>query len=197
MKSTLIEISIKQFLSNIKNIKQKLSKKTKIMLVVKADAYGHGAIELAKAAQKTNIDYFAVAWLSEAIELRKNGINTPILLLSEPINNCNEEVIKHKITQTIYTKKFADQLNKNAEEKNEKVTIHIKIDTGMSRLGCPSEQAIDLIHHIKSLKNIVLEGIYTHFSSANQTKSSFTTHQIPYEILRNMPSKSVPKVILN
>jgi alanine racemase len=178
MHRTKAIINLDQYRKNLINIKNKLSPNTKIMAVVKANAYGHGLIPISKEATKAGVDYLAVAWLLEAIELREAGIKTPILLLSEPIKTLAQKVISFNVTQTIYTLDYAIALNKQAIKLNKKAKVHIKIDTGMTRLGVPYKSGLSFIEKISNLENIEIEGIFTHFANASEPTSSYTTKQL-------------------
>ncbi|MFA5879239.1 MAG: alanine racemase [Candidatus Margulisiibacteriota bacterium] len=177
MKRTFAEINLKKYRENLQEIKSFLNKKTKILAIIKANAYGFGAISIARACVEEKIDYLGVAWLTEAIELRLNGIKTPILLLSEFSGNYYLETVGLNITQTVYTKDFAAELNKAAIKLKTKAKVHIKIDTGMNRIGCKMEEALALIKYIQTLEHIEIEGIFTHFAQADNLQSEYTKNQ--------------------
>lgn len=174
---TYAEIDLKKLKKNILTIKNYLPPKTKLMAIVKANAYGHGAVEISKAAEDGGADYFGVASLGEALELRSAGIKLPILILSETNNAFLERVIDANLTQTVYTFSQAQALSDIAISKNKQVKIHIKIDTGMSRVGVLPDEAIKLIKRVKLLKNVEIEGLFTHFANADNKDSDFTIRQ--------------------
>jgi len=147
------------------------------MAVVKANAYGHGAIEVSKTAEAAGADFLGVASLGEAIEIRSALIKLPILVLSEVPIEYVERLINAQITPTVYTYELASAISDIAHQKNVKVNVHIKIDTGMGRVGIGYKEATDLAKKISSLPNIVIEGIFTHFSTADDLENNFINDQ--------------------
>ena len=178
MKRTFAEINLKKYCANLDEIKKIINKETKFLAIIKANAYGLGAVPLAYSCVKSGVDYLGVAWLTEAIELRLNGIEKPILVLSEFFGNYYLETVGLGITQTVYTKEFATELNKAAIKLNTKVKVHVKIDSGMNRIGCKPEEALELIKYLLTLNYIELEGLFTHFAQADNTSSDYTKKQL-------------------
>lgn len=171
------EINLDNVVHNLKEIKR-VTNNTEIMAVVKADAYGHGAIEVSKTLLKEGIKRFAVATISEAIELRKAGLDCEILILGYTPKKQFKYLLKYGITQTIYDFDAASELSKIAIEMKKIAKIHIKIDTGMSRLGFKNEgKTIEKIMKITKLSNIYLEGIFSHFACADESDKSFAKFQ--------------------
>lgn len=168
---------------NLENIKENYLKikehsKTKVMCVIKADAYGHGLLKVAKTLETVNADFFGVATLHEALSLRENGIKTPILLLGYFENDEACDVISNDITATIYDIKTAEILSNEAKKLDTRAKVHIKIDSGMSRLGFLTSQT-DEILSLCELENLEIEGIYTHLASAdNPWSTEFTYKQV-------------------
>ncbi len=177
--ATWAEINLDNIEFNLNNIKKLLNEDTKICAVLKANAYGHGSVELAKFLENKDIDYFAVARLEEAIELRENNIKMPILCLGFVPEHSLELAIKNNITLTIYSLDMAKKLNDISNDMDCRANIHIKLDTGMGRIGFePSEASIDEIVEISNLKNLYIEGIYTHFAKADEVDKDFTYKQV-------------------
>jgi len=174
---TYAEIDLKKLQHNINIARMMLSPGTKFMAIVKADGYGHGAVEVAKAAEKAKADYFGVASLGEALELRSASVKSPILILSETPHPYVERLFDADLTQTVYTLELAQLISDTAKQKGKKVKIHVKIDTGMGRVGIWHENATPLIKKIASLPNLLIEGLFTHFSKADDTSSDFTMDQ--------------------
>ena len=173
--ATWAEINLDNINFNLNNIKKLLKEDTKICTVLKANAYGHGSVEIAKFLENKNVDYFAVARLEEAIELRENNIKMPILCLGFVPEESLEYAIKNNITLTIYSLETAKKLNDISEKIGVNANIHIKIDTGMSRIGFEvNEESIDQIIKIANLKNLYIEGIYTHFAKSDEIDKDFT-----------------------
>ncbi|MBQ2897323.1 MAG: alanine racemase [Clostridia bacterium] len=178
------EVNLDAIKSNVVNIKSYLDNKTKIMAVVKADAYGHGCLETVNTLIENGVDYLAVACPDEAILLRKRGINIPILILGYSDEDRFEEIVDYDITQTVFNLESAKRLSQTAVKKNKKAKIHIKIDTGMARIGYlyGYSEEIDVqteneILKIVSLDGIDAEGIFTHFSVADEPDDDFTNIQ--------------------
>jgi len=173
---TIAEIDLDAIRYNYHQIKNRLSKDTRVMSVVKANAYGHGIVEVSRALEKLKIRYLGVATLDEALTLRKAKIKAPILILGSVLPEEAEAAVKEKITLTLCNKELLAALKKIAK-KHLKPKVHIKIDTGMGRIGVWHEDAMDFILDLKKEKDIEVEGIYTHFSIAGRDKF-FTQYQI-------------------
>ncbi|WZL72175.1 alanine racemase [Clostridiaceae bacterium 35-E11] len=179
------EINLDHLAHNIKEIKKNVNPGAKLTAVIKADGYGHGAVEIAQTLLDNGADRLAVATLSEAMALRKAYPNIPILILGYTPDSCAEEVITNNITQTLYSLEQAKSFSQKAQALSQKATIHIKLDTGMSRIGFqPDQNAVHVIKEIFKLPNIVVEGMFTHFAVADETDKQFTYHQ--YDKFMNM-----------
>ena len=175
---TYADIDLDAIRGNIQNMQKGLNKGAKTCAVIKADGYGHGAIELADNL-KDIVDFFAVACMEEAMELRRNGVTLPILILAYTHPSCYEEAIREGIRLTIYDLESAQKLSKEAKKWNKTAKIHIKINTGMNRIGFkPTEEAETIIQKISQLKGIEIEGIFTHLHSADETDLASAKEQI-------------------
>ena len=174
---TRAEINLKALDKNIESLRSFLGRGTKLMAIVKANAYGHGAKEAAKAAERAGADYLGVAYLGEALELRSSQIKTPILILSETPASFVSHILEHDITQTVYTAQLAQALSAEAAKQGKKAKIHIKVDTGMGRVGVFPSGTIELLKQIKLLPFIEIEGIFTHFSCGEDSENGFTQKQ--------------------
>lgn len=162
---------------NFNEIRKSLPENVKIMSVIKADGYGHGATLAAKLLCD-KCDYFAVAIVEEAISLRKEGIKNPILLLGHTFPEKFEEAILGDVTLTIFTIDEARLLSETAQRLHKTAKIHIPVDTGMSRIGyLPTEEYADTIKEISNLPRIKVEGVFTHFSTADEEDKTFTKIQ--------------------
>jgi alanine racemase len=172
------EVNLDNIAHNVKEIRRITDKKVEIMGVVKADAYGHGVMEVAKTLIENGVTRLAVSMLDEAIQLRKNGIDVPILILSytDPIRA--EEIILNDVTQTVFSHDLAEALSEAAVRLDKNVKIHIKIDTGMTRVGfMPGYSAVKNVVQISKLPKIIIEGLFTHFASADENDRSYTYMQ--------------------
>lgn len=185
------EINLDNLAHNIKEIRKITKEGTMIMAVVKANGYGHGSIDVAKTFLDNGADRIAVATLSEAIELRKAGIKVPILILGYTPKEQYDKVLKNNIIQTIYSYEDAIVLSQRAVGLNTEAFIHIKVDTGMGRIGfLPDSQSIDSIEKISRLQGIKIEGIFTHFAKADEMDKSHTRSQYEKFIWINDELKS-------
>lgn len=182
---TRVEINLSAIEHNLNQVKKRVGDCVKILAVIKADAYGHGAVRVAGKLRKCGVDYFGVATVLEAIELRKNKINTPILLLTALTYHEFSAVVHYKITPTIADLNTAISFNRKLKKVGKKISVHIKIDTGMGRIGVWHKEALDFIKNLAKLNNLKLEGIYTHFPSADEDEK-FTNSQLEsFNILIN------------
>ncbi|MDE6209392.1 MAG: alanine racemase [Lachnospiraceae bacterium] len=173
-------VNLKAIEHNIDEVRKKVGADTMIMAVVKANAYGHGAKEVADCL-RTKVEYFGVATIEEAIELREAGIDTPILILGYTSPKQFEYVIKYNVTQTIYTYEDGCLLDKVAEDMGGTGKYHIAIDTGMTRIGFSAdyriEESIENVLCLSRLKHIELEGAFTHFSCADMYDKTYSYKQ--------------------
>lgn len=177
LRRATLHIDTAQFRANIQALKRELGD-TKLMMVIKANAYGHGASTLAPIAETEAVDYFAVATLSEALALRKIAITTPILILSQPLTTNLDDIVTHNITQTVTDIQFAKKLAACARSQNKTINIHIKIDTGMGRIGPQPDEAITLYTAIQKLPELHIEGIMSHFANAEIPEHPLNSTQI-------------------
>ncbi len=174
---TVAKINLAHLGHNLKVVKRLVDAGVKIMPTVKANAYGHGLVQIAKELDKLNIDFLGVSSLEEAIALRSSSIKRPILVLGEVFKKDVGVVLKYKLDQTVFSYSLAKALNNQAKKIGIITKIHIKVDTGMGRLGVMHKEAFELVKKIASLKNIKIEGIFTHFPKA-ETDKAFTNKQI-------------------
>ena len=171
------EIDLKALRKNLKTIRFFLGGKVKIVAVIKQAAYGHGLIPVARELRLQGIDFFGVGSIEEAISLREDGFRGSIITLTSILDEFVGHFVEHNITPTIVDVEFAKKLDKEAAKQKVIVPAHIKIDTGMGRLGIYYKQAYSFVKQLSKLKNISLEGIYTHFPVAD-TDADFTNFQI-------------------
>ena len=166
---SFVRVDLAAIRSNFDALKGILAPETKTMAIVKANAYGHGSVRVARELEG-KADYFAVAALEEAMELRENGIKTPILILAYTSPSQYEELINNDIATTIYSFDEAKLLSVTAEKLGKKAVIHIAVDTGMGRIGFfDNEESIGTIEKISELPFIEIEGIFTHFACADMS----------------------------
>ena len=181
MRATQAHINLDNLNENINTIKQYVKPGTKLCCAVKADGYGHGAVRVSVAALKAGVSFLAVASISEGIELREAGIVAPILSLSLPLKDEIPSLIVHSITPLVFDLEFIEQLNQVAVSMHRKIPVHLKIDTGMGRVGCLPEDAKTLAKKIATSEGLYLEGVCTHFACADsliEEDIEYTKNQI-------------------
>jgi alanine racemase len=176
---TYAEINLDNLAYNLQSVKKFIGKKISYMAVVKADGYGHGAICCAKKLEEAGIEWLGVALPEEGLELRANGIKTPILCLGSFWAGQENLLLENHLTPVIYNSEIARIFDKAAKEKGIIAKIHIKIDTGMGRIGVRFDEIDKFSEMLKRFQNLQVEGIMTHFASAdNLNENSFTNLQI-------------------
>lgn len=185
VKRTWAEISLDAIEHNFYEIKNKIGGKSKICCVIKADGYGHGAVELAHIYEELGADFFAVSNIDEGIEIRKAGCVLPILILGyTPVADA-EKLAEYNISQAVFCLEYGKALSEECKKKNCECKIHIKADTGMSRIGFMCQEfprdynSIKEIMEVCSLKNLKVEGLFTHFCVSDEKEDGreFTLKQ--------------------
>jgi len=169
LRDTYVEVNLDNIAYNMKSIKSMLGSNVKIAAVLKADAYGHGAIEVAKTVMENGAEYIAVATLNEALEIRKRFNDYRIFIMGFTPDKLLEYVVKNDITQSIFSYKQAKLLSELGYKYNKVPVVHIKYDTGFNRLGFrDSTESIEEIARIAKIKNINVEGIFSHLALAGR-----------------------------
>jgi len=176
---TVLEINLNALVHNLNHYRQKLNPDTAIMAMVKAFSYGSGSFEIANVLQYHRIDYLAVAYADEGVELRKAGIKTPIMVMN-PDEQGFDAIIKHNLEPEIYNFRSLQLLREatvnNIIPDNKPVKIHVKLDTGMHRLGFVEEEIESLITHLKELPMIYVQSVFSHLASAEKPSDDEFTH---------------------
>ncbi|MDX9800652.1 MAG: alanine racemase [Spirochaetia bacterium] len=179
MRTTKAIISTGNFLYNLNNIKERTGKNRKICIAVKADAYGHGAAALAgKAIETGSADCLGVAAVSEGAQLREKGIKAPVMLFSLASSGEIGELFDFDITPFTADTSYLSDIAKEAHKRGVKKTVHLKVDTGMRRIGCRPEDAPSIAQFIAENKNLDLGGVCTHFPVSDSREREFTENQI-------------------
>ncbi len=180
-KRTWAEVDLDAIAHNIKEIRKITNPNAQIMAVVKADAYGHGFLEVTKTLLENGADRLAVAVLQEGKQLRSRGVKVPILILGASSEESVEDLINFDITPSVFAFDFAKALSYEAERKEKVTKIHIKIDTGMSRIGFlageNNEEIVEEILKISKLPYIEIEGIFSHFATSDEYDKTYTLLQ--------------------
>ncbi len=172
------EVSLQALRHNYREIKKQLAAGVKLCAVVKANAYGHGAVAAARVAVEEGAEYLAVATLSEGMELRQAGFTTPILVLGLVMPEDAKDVVDYELTQVVCELSLAEALSREAVRQQKKARIHLKVDTGMGRIGVRPEEIGDLAEKIAKLPNLAIEGMFSHFAMADCRDKGYTQKQL-------------------
>ena len=175
----IVKIDLQALSHNLQQIRTLIGSKTGVMGVVKSDAYGHGLVAVSQVLEKNGIDCLGVANISEALELKKNGIRVPVVILCG-IQTREEvrAVIKYDLIPVLSDLYVADMLSQESARVERKIRVQLKVDTGMGRLGIPYKEITPSIQKIMGLKNLKLEALASHLSSADEHGEAFTRTQI-------------------
>ena len=175
---TWAEISLSNLADNYRTVKAHLDRNAQLMAVVKANAYGHGAVLCARALEAAGADWFGVALIEEGIELREAGIARPIFCVGGFWRGQADEVIAHDLTPALFRLDAAEELNARAREAGRIVSFHLKVDTGMGRLGVPVGEVAAFARELKRFDHIKLDGLMTHLANADSCETAYTESQI-------------------
>ena len=176
---TRAEISLENLAFNLNSARDFIGREIRVMGVVKADAYGHGAVECARRLEAENIDWLAVALPEEGIELRKFGIRSPILCLGGFWSGQESLLLEHDLTPVVYRIEDAERLNEIAEKRGVLKDVHVKIDTGMGRVGVRYDAVSEFAGQMVAFPALNIDGLMTHFASADDlNETAFTNLQI-------------------
>lgn len=176
MRPTFAEIDLSAIAHNVKAVKNRVHP-SRVMAVVKANAYGHGVAPVARTAIANGATYLGVALVEEGIELRNQGIEEPILVFGGAVKSQLKDFFTFNLEATVYSKDIALAFSQISNEFQAPVSIHVKVDTGMGRVGINWEQAVDFIEYAKELDGIEIKGIYTHFATSDERDKSYANLQ--------------------
>lgn len=172
------EVDLGLISHNLEQVRCRVGSGVKVLVAVKADAYGHGMVPVSKALADSKVDYLGVATPGEALRIREAGVTTPILVFGHVISEEVEDLLRYDLTLTAYSEEIIEILDREANRRGVKVKVHIKVDTGMGRMGIWHDRADGFVKKVYKLSSIDLEGIYTHFPSADELDKTFTHYQI-------------------
>jgi alanine racemase len=180
MRLTRAEIDLRALRFNYEGIRKRVGTGVRIMGIVKANAYGHGIVEVSKALVRFGIDYLGVGFAEEGIALRKAGVSCPILVLGGVLGRQISDFILHKLDITVSSVEIARQVSEEVRRAGgvSSADVHLKIDTGMERIGVKSENAAKFIEDVAHLPGIVVKGLYSHFATADEADKSFAIEQL-------------------
>jgi alanine racemase len=177
LRPSRVEINLEALAHNVRCLKEMVGPQVRLMAVVKSDAYGHGAVACARTALLNGAEHLAVSNIQEALELVEAGIDAPILVLNYTPVMAARHAVRQRIALTVYDLDLARAYDRAARELNTQLRVHIKVDTGMGRLGVLASETLTLFRHLSALRNLDIEGIYTHFASADEDPD-FTAQQV-------------------
>ena len=173
-----IEVDLSAVADNVRALKALTGPTTLFMAVVKADGYGHGAVQVAREALHARADRLGIATIDEGAELRAAGVEAPIQLLSEPPAMGAQAVVEHRLTPALYSRDFAIALSRAATLAQRSVRFHLKVDSGMNRIGVKAEEAADFVESLRGLPGLEMEGAFTHFATADVPGDWEFEHQL-------------------
>ncbi|HZO33294.1 MAG TPA: alanine racemase [Chloroflexota bacterium] len=173
-----LDVDLDAIGENVRSIARLVGSDTKICAVVKAEAYGLGAVEVSRAALAAGADRLAVARVDEALALRRAGIHAPILLIAGFVPSEAETIVHNRITATVVQARDGLALARAAGRLGEVVTVHVKVDTGLTRYGAPAAEVPSLVRMLRGLPTVRVEGLYSHFAAADEADATFTAEQL-------------------
>ncbi|HID61659.1 MAG TPA: alanine racemase [Anaerolineae bacterium] len=174
---TWAEVDLDAIAHNARRLKERVGEKTELMAVVKANAYGHGAVPVARTALENGASRLAVNRALEGVELRQAGITAPILILSYSLPNEAETIVRWDLTPTVTTVEGALALSAMSDRQSKVTPIHVKVDTGMGRFGLLPDEVVPFVRRISELPGLKLEGLFTHFAVADRADKTYTRRQ--------------------
>lgn len=178
LRAVWAEVDLDKLAHNMREIRR-LANSKEIIAIIKADGYGHGALDIAPTLLENGATRVGVAVLNEAVELRRGGIECPIMVLGFTPPSLIDTLLRYDIEQTVYSYDLAKSISDIAKKKNKVAKIHIALDTGMGRIGFISnDESVEEVYKIGQLPNIVIEGLFSHFSSADEKDKSYTKSQL-------------------
>lgn len=191
----IAEIDLKALENNIKIIRS-MTGKTKLLAVVKANAYGHGIVEISKELEKLNVDALGVATVEEGVKIREAGIKTSIIVLFQHFKNESEDVCRYNLTPIISNDECLDDYDRFLKKYNKKLKLHIKVDTGLNRMGAKPKDVLNLAKKVLSYNTLEIEGINTHYAASDtfdNISREFTENQIRVfnEVLNNLKTNGI------
>ncbi|HEY8490245.1 MAG TPA: alanine racemase [Dehalococcoidia bacterium] len=170
------EIDLDALTENVRALKDQ-ARPAGLIAMVKANAYGHGAVMVARAAVEAGADRLGVTCVDEGVELREGGVTAPILILGHTPPHDAERTVRYDLTPTVNGRDLADALSRHAVALGRTVPVHVKLDSGMNRYGLPEEGLLDLAAYLRRLPGLQVEGLYTHFAAADEADKAFTREQ--------------------
>ncbi len=178
LRATRAEINLEAIQYNLNQVRRKLGVGVRILAVVKANAYGHGIAKTSQALVDAGTDYLGVANVDEGILLREKGIVNPILVFTPPFPHEAKLILEFDLTATVFTIDLARQLDSLSSVRTKPALVHVKIDTGMGRLGIDYRESVEFVRSVSAFRYLKIEGLYTHFATAEQSDKSYAKLQL-------------------
>jgi alanine racemase len=175
---TYAEIDLDAIRSNVALLCERVGPQTEKLALVKANAYGHGDVEVARACLDAGATRLGVALVEEAVRLRDAGIDAPVLVVVEAVPEAAKEIVAQRITPSVFTRAGADALSEAATAAGSTIGVHVCIDTGMHREGAPLQGAADFVEEVASRPGLEVEGLWSHFASSDEEGNPFTDEQL-------------------
>jgi len=193
IRNSYVEVNLAAVRANMSAVRQRVGTGISVIAVVKADGYGHGSMEVSRALLEAGADMLAVALPNEGAELRAAGFTCPILVMGSMLGREISVCMEHDLTMTLFSEPFAYEVATQAEARGQRCQVHLKVDTGMGRLGCPAEEATAIIPRIAGLKGLEVVGLSTHFPSADEADKGYTYQQVALfkKILGQLESQGI------
>lgn len=173
-----VEVNIDAIQHNIQEVQRLIGKNIDIIGVIKGDAYGHGAVEMARQLSNFGVKRLAVATVDEGVELRENGVTIPVLVLGYTGISQLAAAVEHDLSMTLHLKEMAEKISDIARHRNKIAKVHIKVNTGMNRIGILPGEAKDFFLSVQEMAGLKIEGIFTHFASAGQKDKTDANRQL-------------------
>ena len=174
---TWVEVDLDAIAHNVQQLRNHLEPHTEIMAVIKANAYGHGAVMIARTVLENGATRLAVHRVIEGLQLRQAGIDAPVLILGGSLPMEAKTIVSYDLTPTVISSEGASSLAKEAKSQRKIIPVHIKVDTGLGRFGLMPEEVIEFAKYLAQFDNLQLEGVYTHFATADEMDKTYTYYQ--------------------
>lgn len=196
---TYAEIDLSAIRDNIRAVRARVGPRVKIMPAVKANGYGHGAVEVSRAVLEAGAEVLCVAIPEEAVELREAGFDAPIIILGCTTAEAADDIVRLDVASTVCDIAYARALSSAALKQRKIASVHLKVDTGMGRIGVRPEEVIDTMTALNSLPGLSIDGVFTHFPSADETDRTYTTAQIALfsRVLDGLKRSGIPAALVH
>jgi len=186
-----VEINLSALSHNVQVVQKKIGKGTKILAIVKSNAYGHGLLNIAMTCEKAGVDGLGVADLNEAIKLREHRIKIPINILSPTSDKNVREIQKYKLTPTLSDLATAERFSRQAARNGSPITVHVKVDTGMGRFGINLDNAVDTICKVRRMPGLILEGLLSHLASVRDQAAAVNQLNLFENVVQKLRERGV------